>query len=290
VALFLSCYCPWAGLWRWREAEDSRHRFYHSNTLMCQISQRNIAAPLLVSVLFALSLPVSGAAFTEGSTATARSSIDIAVGQVFIYNGGFFDLGNSEKVTTFTWFGEQFTGSRFMTPLLIHQLPIGVFTIAGIGTGRTVTSSGTSQSFLFGLTQGTDTTGLGGLWVFGFVNGLVDGNGNQTSSSAGTVDMVTPFEAGSGIEPLSSNDWVYTSLATAPTVAVGTTFFSPGGAGNIPLNDPSKGQLDRTYSANLTGVDASVPEPASLLLTGIALLGIGFIAMRRKKKLCAAKS
>jgi hypothetical protein len=253
---------------------------------MCNRSQRIIPRALFCSVLFCLSLSVSRAGFIEGSTATPRPNVDSTIGQVFIYDGGFFDLGNSEQVTTFTWFGDQFSGPRFMTPLLIHELPIGVFTVMGIGTGRTVTSSSAAQSFAFGLTQGTDTTGLGGLWVFGFVNALLDNLGNQNNSSAGTVDMVSPQEGGAGLDSLSSNTWLYTATGTKPGIEVGTTFFVPGSNGNIALNDPSKGQANRTYSANLNGVSAAVPEPGTfaLFIGGAALFLVGRRQPRRANR------
>ncbi len=242
-----------------------------------------------VGAVFIFSGHPSWAGFTEGSTATSRSSVDAAVGQVFIYNGGFFDLGSSEQVTTFTWFGHQFSGSRFMTPILFHELPIGVITVVGIGTGRTVTSSTSPQNFAFGLTQGTDTTANGGLWEFGYVNGLVDSNGNQTSSSAGTVDVVSPKDPGAGIDILSSNDWLFTSGPTTPKIALGTTFFTPGSSGTYALNDPSKGQANRTYSANLTGLDATatVPEPGTFTLFAAAGLLLAGVLRFRKSALAS---
>jgi hypothetical protein len=245
-------------------------------------SQRNIKRALLFSLLSTFSISVSWAGLIEGSTAISRPSVDATTGQVYIYDGGFFDLGNSEQVTTFTWFGDQFSGSRYITPLLIHELPIGVFTVMGIGTGQTVTSSGVAQSFAFGLTQGTDTTGLGGLWVFGFVNALLDSLGNQNNSSAGTVDMVSPQEGGAGLDPLSSNAWLFTATGSKPGIEVGMTFFTPGNTGNIALNDPSKGQADRTYSANLNGISA-VPEPGTFTLFtgGAGLLLAGLLRFRR---------
>jgi hypothetical protein len=247
------------------------------------IMSRNIARAVLFFLLFAFSLSVSWAGLIEGSTATSRSNVDVATGQVFIYDGGVFN--NLEQVTTFFWFGHQFSGSRFMTPILFLEQADGLFAVVGIGSGRTVTSSGSAQSFAFGLTQGTDTTGPTGIYHFGFVNGLVDNNGNQISSSAGTVDMVSPMEACCGVDGTSENDWVYTPGVAMPNVGINQTFYLPGNTGTYPLNNQTT-QVDRTYSAFLTGTQA-IPEPSTFTLftSGAGVLLAGLLRFRRKPQL-----
>jgi len=244
-------------------------------------SQRNITRVALFSVLFALSLSVSWAGITEGSPQINRNNLDVATGQVFIYNGGFFN--NLEQVTTFSWLGDMFAGSRFMTPILFQETSTGVFTVIGIGTGRTVTSNGGIQSFSFSLVSGTDTTGAAGLFTFGFVNALLTSTGSQSSSSAGTVDMNIPLSAPPGVDPTSTNDWIFTPTSSSPTVAIGTTFFQPGHTGNFALNSGTGTQQDRTYSAQLTGNVSGVPEPGTFTLftSGAGLLLAGLLRFRR---------
>jgi hypothetical protein len=246
--------------------------------------QRNITRVVLFLALFALSLSVSWAGLTEGSPQINRNNLDVATGQVFIYDGGFFN--NNEQVTTFSWLGDMFAGSRFMTPILFQETSAGVFTVVGIGTGRTVTSNGGIQSFAFGLVSGTDTTAGSGMFFFGFVNALLNSNGTQSSASMGTVDMNIPLSACCGVDGSSSNDWIFTPTTTPPTVAVGTTFFQPGvggASGNFMLNSGTGTQQDRTYSAQLTGNATGVPEPGTFTLftSGAGLLLAGLLRFRR---------
>jgi hypothetical protein len=225
---------------------------------------------------------MSWAGLTEGSPQINRNNLDVATGQVFIYNGGFFN--NLEQVTTFSWLGDMFAGSRFMTPILFQETSAGVFTVIGIGTGRTVTSNGGIQSFAFGLAMGTDTTGASGIFTFGYVNALLSSTGSQMSSSTGTVDMNIPFSAGMGVDPTSNNHWIFTPTDTPPMVTLGTTFFQPGSAGgNFALNSGTGTQQDRTYSAQLTGNGVGVPEPGSfsLFTGGAGLLLAGLLRFRR---------
>jgi hypothetical protein len=245
-------------------------------------SQRNITRVALFSVLFALSLSVSWAGLTEGSAQINRNNLDVASGQVYIYDGGFFN--NLETVTTFSWLGDMFAGSRFMTPILFQETSTGVYTVVGIGTGRTVTSSGGIQSFSFGLVSGTATTGASGQFVFGYVNALLNSNGTEGSSSAGTVDMNIPLSGGTGVEGgTTTNDWVFTTIGTPVTVSVGTTFATPPNSGNFALNSGTGSAQDRTYSAQLTGTVSGVPEPGTFTLftSGAGLLLAGLLRFRR---------
>jgi hypothetical protein len=161
---------------------------------------------LLFAALFAFSLSVSWAGLTEGSAQIARPSVDTASGQVYIYDGGFFN--NNETVTQFTWSGSHLSGTTYLTPILFEETSTGVFVVRGVGTGQTITTAG-AFTFAFGLTQGIGTTNTGN-FVFGFINGLVNSAGGQTNSSTGNVDFSTPPTAGAGIDPSSTNDWMFT--------------------------------------------------------------------------------
>jgi PEP-CTERM motif-containing protein len=136
---------------------------------------------------------------------------------------------------------------------------------------------------------GTDTTSSG-LFFFGFINALVTSSGTQTLNSAGTVNFNSTVDAGTGSDGVSSNDWVFTQSVAGVSVGLGTVFFTPGhdpGAGTrFALNNSSNGAFntDRTYSANLTGIAAGVPEPGTLTLftSGAGLLLAGLLRFRRK--------
>src|SRR5450631_3773913 len=106
-------------------------------------------------------LPIGNAGPIAGSAVIPREALDIAFGQVYIYGGGFFAA--NETVTTFSFLGIpgypgfDFSGQRYMTPLLFEETAPNVFVVRGIGAGETVTSSGSVQSFNFNLQEGLGT-------------------------------------------------------------------------------------------------------------------------------------
>jgi len=253
-------------------------------------SNRTITRLVLFALVLTLSLGVSWAGLTEGSTATLRANTDTAFAQVFIYDGGAFN--NLEQVTTFTYFQSAFTGTRFMTPILFQETGTGQFTVVGIGNGQTLTSgAGAPSSFTFQpVLNGTDTTGSSGLFFFGYINALVNTAGTETFSSAGTVTFNMTVDPGPGVDATSTNDWVFTQSINNISIGLGTVFFTPGhdpGTGTrFALNNSTNGAFntDRTYSANLTGISASVPEPGTITLftSGAGLLLAGLLRFRRK--------
>lgn len=232
---------------------------------------------LLLSLVLALAVSASANTLI-GSATTSRPFVDLASGQVYIYAGGNFEPGVT--VQTFHWLGDLFAGSGFLTPLLFEETSPGVYTVEGIGTGQTVTSSGSVQSFAFGLTAGTDTT-TNGNWTFGFINGLVNTAGSQTNSSAGTVDVSIPADGLSGIAAATTDNWLFTPSDANVTVGIGTTFGS-GVAADFALNNPGLGgaNQDRTYSATLSGI-ITVAEPGTFsLITGAGLVLAGMFRYR----------
>ena len=235
-----------------------------------------------IAAIGLFSTAIGHAGTLEGSAVIPRADLDSAFGQVFIYDGGTFDT--NEKVTTFTFLGIpgyprfNFSDARFITPVLFEQTAPGVFVVRGVGAGQTVTSSGLAQSFTFNLQEGIDTTTAGD-FTFGFINALVDTNGNQTSSSAGAVSFIDVTTPGQGVGGAgTTNRWVFTMTLSGLNVALGTTFGIPGTSATFGLNDPGRGSFDtdRTYSATLNGVDlgGAVPEPAT-----VGTIGAGLVAL-----------
>jgi hypothetical protein len=81
---------------------------------------------------------------------------------------------------------------------------------------------------------------------------------------------------------------MFTPTDAGVTIGIGTTFLSPGhtAAGTtFALNNPMvAGQnMDRTYSAQLTGNASGVPEPGTFTLftSGAGLLLAGLLRFRR---------
>jgi hypothetical protein len=237
---------------------------------------------LLFSLVFALSL-TQGWADSIGSSATHRGTYDTSTGQVFIYDGAFLPTGDT--VTFFNWFGDTFTGSKDLTPLIFTFNPgTDTYTVVGIGTQeQNVTASGSVQSFAFGLLAGGTATATSGTdYTFGFVEGLADSSGNVTGATSGAVGHNSPVDGGFGVSGAgSTNDWVFTpSTFTSGNVGLGTTF---GANGTNPLNNPAAGgfNVDRTYSANVTASSSGVAEPGTFsLITGAGLVLAGLFRYR----------
>jgi hypothetical protein len=243
---------------------------------------------VLFTLVFALSLTQGWATpiTNQGSSTIARTNLDIASGEVFIYNGGLFPSG--ETVDTFNWFGSLFTGAnRSFTPLLF-SVTGGVFTVAGIGNPQTI-ENGTSagvNSVGFGLIAGTDVTG--GNWTFGFVEGVASSSGSLSGASAGIIEHNNTVDGGTGVggvgPPLTTNDWVFTPGGTnITTVAVNTTFGASGSNATFTLNNPGSGGtfVDRTYSANADQTLSGVAEPGTFsLITGAGLVLAGLFRYR----------
>jgi hypothetical protein len=215
--------------------------------------------------------PVRGATIL-GSTLINRTFIDAASGQVYIYAGGSFDSG--VQMSTFSIFGDGYSGSRVITPVLFEQTSAGVFTVRGVGTGRSVVAVSAAQNFAFGLNFGIDIT-TNGSYTFGFINALVNSAGTPTTSSAGDVDFTNGVVSGDGVGgPGTTNRFVFTPTLSGLNVGLGTTFGVPGTTADFILNNPSLGgfQIDRTYSATLSA--SAVPEPSTLLLTALGGVAI----------------
>jgi hypothetical protein len=237
---------------------------------------------LLFLLVFALSL-TQGWADSIGSTTTARPTLDVATGQVYIFDGDFIPSGDT--VNTFNWFGPTFSGSKDLTPLIFTDSN-GIFTVVGIGGSESVTYSGSAQSFAFGLQAGT-ATAAGSNYVFGFVEGLALANGTFSGTSNGAIghDGNVASDPGAGVSGAGTNDWVFTPSDSGINVTLGTTFIIPGsnGTGDFPLNNSALGgfNLDRTYSANINASSSGVAEPGTFsLITGAGLVLAGLFRYR----------
>jgi hypothetical protein len=232
---------------------------------------------LLFMLVFALSL-TQGWATTIGSSTTSRSNVDGATGQVYIYDGAFFNSGDNVSTASFNWFGPTFSGSRDLTPLLFLDND-GVFTVEAIGAAETVNGTGAVQSVLFGLQAGT-ATATGTTYTFGFVTGLADSTGDLSGgTSSGVVTFDPTVDAPPGASGSGTNDWVFTPTDTGITVALGTTF----GGNGTALNNPEIGSFntDRTYSANVSTNASGVAEPGTFsLITGAGLVLAGLFRYR----------
>lgn len=226
---------------------------------------------LLFTLVFALSL-TQGWATTIGSSTTSRTNTDSSAGQVYIFDGAFFN--NGDVVANFSWFGPVFSGSRELTPLLFQDNG-GVFTVEAIGAAETVSGTGAVQTVGFGLQSGSLTAGTN--FTFGFVTGLASSTGSLTGSSIGSISFDPTVDGGTGVSGTGTNDWVFTPSIADINVAVGSTF----GGNGTALNNPEGGafQTDRTYSAQAG--TSGVAEPGTFsLITGAGLVFAGLFRYR----------
>jgi hypothetical protein len=246
---------------------------------MSPLNVRVVRFGLLFALVLALSITGSAASLNQGSTATTRSNQDSSPGEVYIYAGGAFPAG--ETLNNFTWFGPVLNGvTLYVTPILF-SVNSGVYTVQGVGAGEELTGPFPAQTMsnVWGLQMGTNVTGAN--YTFGFLEGLIDRNtGNVTLTSAGGVEFNPTVDAPPGVDPSSTNDWVFTPSSDSITnIAPGTTF---GANGTFALNSGSGAfNVDRTYSANANGALSGVAEPGTFsLITGAGLVLAGLFRYR----------
>ncbi len=143
----------------------------------------------------------------------------------------------------------------------------GFFTVACPGCGPGL-NSGTFPSFTIVLTiTDTDTGGVGKF------TGVSQGTGAvtvDTAGNTGSVDLVvnwTPLQLGPGTSNLTSGDFGLNFFTiSTPSILVDPT--NNGGQTTI------QGQV-------FENPPAGTPEPASLALVGLGLVGVGFVTRRK---------
>ena len=227
---------------------------------MRRLSSRCAHVFVAAAVSTLLSAPVAQAA-TIGSPLIDRTIRDYNIGGLFVYDlllvpegfqvvsWGFYSLNTSNPVST--------SGvGNVITPLLFANTGGNNFEIIGIGTTRTNTNTG-AQYFSFGLTSGTNIVGPNTYF------GWRDGNISGSIVNDGSIEL--DYSGGPGLYYYPTN---------APTTFSGV--IAPGQAYLFTDNTTTA----RTYSVEVT--TAPIPEPASMLLFGTGLIGLG--AWRRRRR------
>lgn len=148
---------------------------------------------------------------------------------------------------------DNYSPDRQITPLILEKVG-NTYIIRGIGQTRTTSERG-EQHYLFDLVAGSNMIGPG--YYFGWWSGAWDGV--PTSSNPGVIDFDTLAGGNLGIL------W----FGSPGNFGLGTQLVATGGS--------QGGFFPRMYSVELT---LAVPEPASALLAGLALVGLVFLHRR----------
>jgi hypothetical protein len=224
------------------------------------------AAALTLPQFFELS------AATIGPDLIQRALVDGATGYDSVYQGDFPNVG--ERVTDFSFFNNQTSNTRWITPLILAFEGGRVWQVTGIGTSVENTGMGV-QSHSFGLQSGSDMI-LGSNYTFGWWNGRI--NGVVTTFNQGVI-MFDPATSSPGfgescpVADCSSGGNIVPVVGNNITFA--NNFSGPGGglgSGN-----------GRIYSVQFTTAAVSTPEPAYSVIGGAILLSMIVVQRTRRR-------
>ena len=207
-----------------------------------------------------LAAPGAGAA-TIGSPLVGREIRDYNIGGLFVYDLLLVPVGS--QVVSWGFYSLDTPNPRstsglnnLITPLLFANTSGNNFEIIGIGTTQTNANTG-AQYFSFGLTYGSNIVGSNTYF------GWRDGNISGSIVNDGSIEL--DYSGGPGLLYYPTN---------APTTFSGA--IAPGQVYQFTDNTTT----GRTYSVEVT--TAPIPEPASMLLFGTGLIGLG--AWRRRRR------
>ncbi len=218
---------------------------------------------LAVTVVFALALPLGvGNAFADSFT----YSIDNPNSALSGYTGPYADVQvnlTSSTAATITFTSLTTNGITFL---------MGTNTAAGVNVAGTFSLGTITPSFLPGFTVNTFTgAGSGNMDGFGLFN-LRVGADCGFPCSANSVSFT--------INATGGNSWA--NAASVLTANSQGAFVAIHGVACTAPCNPDAGALVTGFAAN--GGAVNTPEPASILLLGVGMLGIG-VWERRKQVL-----
>ena len=208
----------------------------------------------LIANVLGLTVLGTGLVFgdTVGNPVIERNDHDTCVGCSFALDAPFAPA--SGALSTWSFYADTTGGS--ITPIL-YTLTGGNFVIVGIGTTRAVSTLGVNTD-PFGLVTGTDLV-TGSNFYFGYRDGgAAFGTGNEgTVSLSYTATGTLMYYFGNGSPHGPEN----VGISVGQTMVQG-------------------GLLDRNYSISAT----TVPEPATIVFTGLGLLAVGFFGRRFSRR------
>jgi hypothetical protein len=176
---------------------------------------------------------------------------DTCVGCLFAYYAvPAADVG--QTLDDWGFYSDQLSTTGYsITPILFLSLGSNNFEVEGIGTTRTNTAPSTIQQYSFGLVSGSAVLQAGEYlgWRDGTADGSIVNSGTISFDQSGQGVWYAGYGAYNG------------AIAVGETIGFAHDYDTP----------------VRTYSVD----GSTVPEPASILLFGICLLGVGKTLRRR---------
>ena len=206
-------------------------------------------------------------------TATALGAIALAPAANATLILTFGQTGSNTAVTATENAGNTATTlSSVNAPISITQIENGVptaafFTLAATSNGPAITVLGaTAQKFdgVFSIRSGINNTGTN------FLTGVF----TDVTIGAGAGGALT---VGAPPDSLVLSSSVITDLAQPSALGLGFANVVPG----FNLVGSSVGSFTSSVSGTFSA--SAAPEPASLTLMGVGLLGLGMVAMRKRK-------
>jgi hypothetical protein len=200
--------------------------------------------------------------------AASQAAVILTMGQT--------GAGNTTTATA-NGAGTSTTISNVNTPISITQIDVpaavlplpAFFNFSATSVGAASTTPVPNQRFsgTFSITSGTGGTGTN--YLSGTFSDIVLANDTSAILSASTPDAIT----------FTSDVIALADLAPARAISLSYSNVTPGVLGLDNTTLPSFTAAESgTFSANI----AATPEPASLALLGVGLLGLGFVVARKR--------
>jgi len=220
-----------------------------------------------VSVLsLAVSLGLSGRASANYDISTTVPTANITGGSSFtVFNPGSIAIGGSIGTVPAPNGGVSFIDGGGSTIYLVNFISSNQFNL-------TVPN----EQVFVSTASGSDTS----TWGFTSLITIFNPTGQTTTSGSfsESVQYAMSVSAGQGGYQRVANP-----TAVPPSITVGNSIFSISNptASNGQVNNPNNGSVSATVTTNLI---PGVPEPASVVMLGFGVLGVGGVAFRQSRR------